>query len=356
MDENPTPGPVRVGIVGATGYAGIELVRLLHNHPGAEITFLGSNSTAGKRLSEVFPHVDMLTGAKTLTAFDPQQHAAEADVFFLAMDNGRAMEIVPPLLEAGARVIDLSADFRLRDAAAYPVWYRFQHAMPELLAEAVYGLPEMYGSRIRNARVVANPGCYTTTSILAAAPALACNAVDPCRIIVDAMSGVSGAGRSKKSTDFMFSELSGNAKAYGVAGHRHTPEIEQELAAVCGSDVRITFTPHLVPMVRGILATVYMDLCNDETLESLHAFYQEFYADAPFVTVLPLGQFPSTQYVKGSNMCMLGLAVDTRTDRLIVISATDNLVKGASGQAVQNFNIMTGFPETTNVPQIALYP
>lgn len=354
--ESPTPGPVRVGIIGATGYAGIELVRLLHNHPGAEITFLGSNSTAGKRLSEVFPQVDVETGAKELTAFDPATHAGAADIFFLAMDNGRAMEIAPALLETGARVIDLSADFRLRDAAAYPVWYHSQHKQPDLLAEAVYGLPEVYGSRIRGARLVANPGCYTTTSILAAAPALACKAVDPCRIIVDAMSGVSGAGRSKKSTDFMFSELSGSAKAYGVAGHRHTPEIEQELAAVSGGEVRITFTPHLVPMVRGILATVYLDLTAHETLESLHDFYQEFYADAPFVTVLPLGQYPSTQYVKGSNMCMLGLAVDKRTDRLIVISATDNLLKGASGQAVQNFNIMTGFPETANLPRMALYP
>jgi N-acetyl-gamma-glutamyl-phosphate reductase len=180
--------------------------------------------------------------------------------------------------------------------------------------------------------------------------------VDPCSIIVDAMSGVSGAGRSKKSTEYMFSELDGNAKAYGVAGHRHTPEIEQELAAVCGTDVRITFTPHLVPMVRGILATSYMNLKTDETLETLHSFYQEFYADAPFVNVLPLGQYPSTQYVKGSNMCLLGLAMDSRTDRLIVVSASDNLIKGASGQAVQNFNIMIGFPETTNLPQIALYP
>jgi len=354
--DSATPGPVRVGIVGATGYAGIELIRLLHNHPGAEITFLGSQSTAGKAVADVFPHVDGLTGAKTLEAFDGARHADAADVFFLAMDNGRAMEMIGPLLKAGARVIDLSADFRLRDASAYPVWYRLSHNAPELLAEAVYGLPEMYGSRIRGARLVANPGCYTTTSILAAAPALACKAVDPCRVIVDAMSGVSGAGRSRKTTDYMFSELSGNAKAYGVAGHRHTPEIEQELAAVSGGEVRITFTPHLVPMVRGILATVYMDLTGEETLDSLHAFYQEFYADAPFVNVLPLGQYPSTQYVKGSNMCMLGLGLDTRTDRLIVISATDNLLKGASGQAVQNFNIMTGFPETTNLPQIALYP
>jgi N-acetyl-gamma-glutamyl-phosphate reductase len=347
---------VRVGIVGATGYAGIELVRLLHNHPGAEITFLGSQSTAGKHLSDVFPHVDMVTGAKQLEAFDVERHFDAADIFFLAMDNGHAMQIVPTLLQKGKRVIDLSADFRLRDASAYPIWYHARHSAPEMLAEAVYGLPEMYGMRIRSAQILANPGCYTTTSILACAPALACKSVDPCSIIVDAMSGVSGAGRSKKTTEYMFAELDGNAKAYGVAGHRHTPEIEQELAAVCGTDVRITFTPHLVPMVRGILATSYLNLKTDETLDTLHSFYQEFYADAPFVNVLPLGQFPSTQYVKGSNMCLLGLAMDTRTDRLIVISASDNLIKGASGQAVQNFNIMIGFPETTNLPQIALYP
>jgi N-acetyl-gamma-glutamyl-phosphate reductase len=354
--DSSTPGPVRVGIVGATGYAGIELVRLLHNHPGAEITFLGSRSSAGKRLGDVFPHVDMATGAMTLEAFNPELHTDAADVFFLAMDNGTAMRIVPDLLARGKRIIDLSADYRLKDPAAYPVWYQGEHASPDYLSEAVYGLPEVYGSRIRTANILANPGCYTTTSILAAAPALACKAVNPCSIIVDAMSGVSGAGRAKKTTDWMFAELEGSAKAYGIAGHRHTPEIEQELAAVCGEDVRITFTPHLVPMVRGILATCYMDLCNAETLETIHGFYQEFYADAPFCNVLPLGQFPSTQYVKGSNMCLLGIGMDTRTNRLIVVSATDNLLKGASGQAVQNFNLMIGFPETTNLPQIALYP
>lgn len=350
------PKPVRVAIVGATGYTGIELVRLLHNHPGACIALLGSHSTAGKQLCEVFAHVDVETGAKRLVAFDVDEHADAADVFFLAMDNGRAMEIAPRLLERGKRVIDLSADFRLRDTADYETWYKTTHTNPALLNTAVYGLPEIYGAQVRGAQLVANPGCYTTTSILALAPALACKAVDPTSIIVDAMSGVSGAGRSKKSTDYMFSELSGNAKVYGVAAHRHTPEIEQELTGISGDRVRVTFTPHLVPMVRGILATCYATLCSGEDLNTLHAFYEEFFADAPFVDVMPLGQFPGTQHVKGSNMCRIGLGLDTRTRRLIVVSATDNLIKGAAGQAVQNFNIMIGFPETTNLPCIAVYP
>lgn len=351
-----SPAPVRVGIVGATGYAGIELIRLLHNHPGAEITFLGSQSADGKRLSEVFGHLDVATGAKPLTAFDLNEHADAADVFFLAMANGRAMEIVPTLLERGKRVIDLSADFRFRSQTEFEQWYKMPHKAPDLLATAVYGLPEIYGAQIRGARLVANPGCYTTTSILALAPALATNAIEPRSIIVDAMSGVSGAGRSNKTTAFTFSELNESVKAYGVAGHRHTPEIEQELSIICGGEVRLLFTPHLVPITRGILATCYASLSAGDSLEDLHRFYNEFFADAPFVNVLPLGEYPSTQFVRGSNACAIGLAADTRTNRLIALSATDNLVKGAAGQAVQNFNIMIGYPEITNLPQIALYP
>lgn len=351
-----SPNPVRVAIVGATGYAGIELVRLLHNHPGAEITLLGSRSSAGKPMSDVFGHLDIATGAATLEEFDVERHADAADVFFLAQDNGQAMKTVPALLERGRRVIDLSGDFRFRNHQEYEAWYGITHTAPDLLMEAVYGLPEVHGSRIRGAHLVANPGCYTTTAILALAPALACNAVEPTNIVVDALSGVSGAGRAKKSTDFMFSELNENAKAYGIGRHRHTPEIEQELGIVCGGVVCVTFTPHLVPITRGILATCYAGLRRKEPLESLHRFYTEFYADAPFVDVLPLGQYPSLQSVRGSNRCVLGLAADGRTDRFIVVSATDNLLKGASGQAVQNFNIMTGFPETTNLPRIALYP
>ncbi|HEY3269232.1 MAG TPA: N-acetyl-gamma-glutamyl-phosphate reductase [Armatimonadota bacterium] len=354
--DSSTPAPVRVAIVGATGYTGIELIRLLHNHPGVQLTVLGSRSAAGKRVCEVFPHVDMVTGQMRFAEFSLAEHADAADVFFLAMDNGRAMELAPALLAKGRKIIDLSADYRLRDPEAYPVWYKFEHTSKDILAEAVYGLPEVYGPQIRAARVVANPGCYTTTSILALAPAMACKAVDPCNIIVDAYSGVSGAGRSKKSVDYLFTEVNDNAKAYAIGTHRHTPEIEQELSAVCGCDVRITFTPHLAPMTRGILATCYAALQTNETLPALHDFYEQFYADAPFVDVLPLGQFPSTQHVRGTNMCRMGLAMDPRTKRLIVVSATDNLIKGAAGQAVQNLNIVIGYPETTNLPQIALYP
>lgn len=347
---------MRVAIIGATGYAGIELVRLLHNHPGAEITFLGSQSSAGKLLGDVFTHLDVATAAMPLTGFDPAEHTDVADVFFIALANGKAMEIAPKLIAAGKRIIDISADFRIRNQSVYEKWYKIKHVSPQLLSGAVYGLAEIYGAHIRKAQLVANPGCYTTTSILALAPALACKAVEPKSIIVDAMSGISGAGRSKNTTEYMFTELDGNSKAYGIAGHRHTPEIEQELTAVCGCEVVMTFTPHLVPMTRGILATCYANLCAHETVESLHAFYNEFYADAPFVEVLPLGRYPSVMDVAGSNMCRIGIAEDQRTHRLIVVSATDNLIKGAGGQAVQSFNIMVGFPETTNLPRIALYP
>ncbi|HEY3412972.1 MAG TPA: N-acetyl-gamma-glutamyl-phosphate reductase [Armatimonadota bacterium] len=354
--DSDTPRPVRVGIVGATGYAGIELVRLLHNHPGVQITFLGSNSANGKQLGDVFTHLDVTSAVMPLKAFDPSRHADVADVFFLALANGKAMEIAPGLLAQGKRVIDISADYRIRSQSVYEKWYKIKHTSPELLPQAVYGLAEIYGTKIRQAQLVANPGCYTTTSILALAPALACKAVDPQSIIVDAMSGVSGAGRSKATTEYLFTELNGNAKAYGIATHRHTPEIEQELTTVCGCEVRLTFTPHLAPMTRGILATCYATLSGHETLDSLHAFYEEFYADAPFVDVVPMGRYPSVMDVAGSNMCRIGIATDPRTNRLIVISATDNLIKGAGGQAVQNFNIMVGYPETTNLPRIALYP
>lgn len=354
--ESDTPGPVRVAIIGATGYAGIELVRLLHNHPGAQITFLGSNTSSGKQLGDVFSHLDVASAVTPLSAFDPVSHSDVAEVYFLALANGKAMEIAPALIAQGKRVIDISADYRIRSQPVYETWYKIKHASPELLPQAVYGLAEIYGTQIRQAKLVANPGCYTTTSILALAPALACKAVDPKSIIVDAMSGISGAGRSKATTDYLFSELDGNAKAYGIAGHRHTPEIEQELTSICGCEVRMTFTPHLVPMTRGILATCYASLSGHETVESLHAFYEEFYADAPFVDVVPLGKYPSVMDVAGSNMCRIGIATDPRTNRLIVIASTDNLIKGAAGQAVQNFNIMIGYPETTNLPRFALYP
>lgn len=356
MSASKTPGPVRVAIVGSTGYTGIELIRLLRNHPGADLTFLGSRGSAGKRLDEVFGHLDVLTGAMTLEAFDVQKHADVADIFFLAMRNGQAMQIVPALLEAGKRVIDLSADYRLRDPEDYRVWYKTEHTSPDLLREAVYGLPELYGSQIRSARLVANPGCYTTTAILALAPALAASAIEPCSIIVDAMSGVSGAGRSKATTEYLFTELNDNAKAYGVATHRHTPEIEQELQVVCGCPLTLTFTPHLAPMTRGILATSYATLKPGQHAADLYEFYEEFYADAPFVDVEPLGRFPSVHDVAGSNYCRIGLGVDERNRRLIVVSTTDNMIKGASGQAVQNLNLMIGFPEDTNLPSIALYP
>jgi N-acetyl-gamma-glutamyl-phosphate reductase len=346
----------RVAIIGATGYAGTELIRLLHDHPSVRITFLGSASQDGHALGDVFHHFDAETSALPLRRFSVDEHVEVADIFFMAMDNGQAMRIAPALLERGRRIIDLSADFRLRDPGNYDTWYHFKHAVPELLNRAVYGLPEIYGKEIPGADLVANPGCYTTTAILALAPALKGGFIEPQGIIVDALSGISGAGRSKTQVAYLYSELNDNAKAYGITTHRHTPEIEQELTFAAGGSATLTFTPHLVPMTRGILATCYASLKSPVTPQDITAHYESFYADAPFVRVCPPGRFPSIQEVRGTNMCIIGLTVDHHTNRLIVVSATDNLIKGAAGQAVQNLNLMTGVPETTNLPRTALYP
>lgn len=345
---------VKVAIVGASGYTGLELIRLLSVHPEVTITSVTSEQSAGKKISDLFPTLrgrcDLL-----LEPLEPSAIAAKADVVFTALPHQAAMAVVPAFLAVGKRVVDLSADYRLHDPAVYGAWYE-PHKNPELLSEAVYGLPELRREAIRLARLVANPGCYPTSIILGLKPLLEAGLIDPTTIIADSGSGVSGAGRSAK-VDSLYCEVNEAFKAYGVGGlHRHTPEIEQELSALAGQQVTITFTPHLVPMDRGILSTIYATPTRTVTTDELVALYAAAYREEPFVRPLPKGQFPSTAFVRGSNFCDIGVAVDNRTNRLIVVSAIDNLVKGASGQAIQNMNLLCGFPELLGLEGLALYP
>ncbi len=343
---------VNVGIVGASGYGGGELLRWLAGHPNARVEVAISDTYAGRPASCTFPGL----AKRGDVVFSSREASLDAcDVVFLARDNGAAMKMAPALLEQGKKVIDLSADFRFRDPSIYDAWYKGPHASPELTSAAVYGLPELHRDAIRKASVVGNPGCYTTASILAAAPLLASKRIDPGTIIVDAKSGVSGAGRSKFALDYHFPELNESASAYKIAGtHRHTPEIEQELSEVAGVPVAISFTPHLIPMTRGILATCYATLAAAVDADALRDDFQRFYADAPFVYVTDA--LPSTKHVLGSNMCHIGLGVDKRTNRVTVVSAVDNLGKGQAGAAIQNMNLMCGFDETAGLGMPGLWP
>jgi N-acetyl-gamma-glutamyl-phosphate reductase len=345
---------LNVAVVGASGYTGVELLRILHCHPEVAVTCVTSEQSAGKRISEIFPSLrgrcDMV-----LENLEPVRIAEKADLIFTALPHKAAMEVVPTFLKLKKKVIDLSADYRLHDAAVYGKWYE-PHMNPELLAKAVYGLPEVRRSRIARASLVANPGCYPTSIILGLAPLLKNRLVDASTIIADSKSGVTGAGRSAK-VDNLYCEVNDGFKAYGVGGvHRHIPEIEQELSELAGEGITISFTPHLVPMDRGILSTIYATPKNKVAVEGLLALYSEFYKGEGFVRVLPAGQFPSTSFVKGSNFCDIGIAVDDRTGRVIIVSAIDNLVKGASGQAVQNMNLVCGYPENLGLEGLALFP
>ncbi|HLV78885.1 MAG TPA: N-acetyl-gamma-glutamyl-phosphate reductase, partial [Chthonomonadaceae bacterium] len=310
---------------------------------------------AGKPLAASFPG---LAGTSDLRfeSYGDGTQIAQCDVVFLAQENGKAMETAPHLLEAGCKVIDLSADFRFRDVATYCEWYQMTHAAPQLNAEAVYGLPELFGPQIRTARLIGNPGCYPTATLLALAPLLHHGLVEPKSIIVDAKSGVSGAGRSKFELGYHYPEANESVSAYKVAGtHRHTPEIEQTLSGLYNlPDLRLSFTPHLIPMTRGILATCYGNLRADTNAESVLQLYRDFYASQPFVVVTD--GLPATKHTCGSNYCHIGLAVDARTQRLIVLSAIDNLVKGAAGQAIQNMNLMCGWDETAGLKQGGIWP
>lgn len=344
---------VKVAIVGASGYTGVELLRLLHAHPAVEITCVTSRQNAGEEIAAVFPS---LHGAITQVCDDVDVDlvCAKADFVFTALPHQTAMAVVPSFLQAGKRVVDLSADYRLRDVAVYEQWYQ-AHTSPELLAEAVYGLPEIYRERIQSARLVANPGCYPTSVALALKPLLAQGLIDNSTLVADSKSGTSGAGRSAKLGS-LFCEVNEGFKAYGVANHRHTPEIEQTLSQIAGAPIRLTFTPHLLPVSRGILSTCYAQLKAALSAADLHQLYRDHYAAEPFVRVLPEGVYPNVAYVRGSNFCDLNLTVDTRTGRVIVMAAIDNLVKGAAGQALQNMNLMLGFEEGLGLGQLPLFP
>ncbi|MFZ5827937.1 MAG: N-acetyl-gamma-glutamyl-phosphate reductase [Bacillota bacterium] len=347
---------LKVGVAGATGYSGIELLRLLGEHPEAEVVLAGTESYIGQEMGAVYPHlagrVQLLGREATAEAL-----ADECDVVFTALPHGVPMKLAPAVLAAGKRLIDLGADFRLRDAVAFEAWYKHAHAAPELMAQAVYGLPELYREQIRSARLVGNPGCYPTSCALAAAPLLKAGAVETKGIIFDSKSGVSGAGRGV-NLGVHFSEVNENFKAYNIAGaHRHTPEIEQTLSDLAGAPVVVSFTPHLVPMTRGILTTAYFSLKQDLSTEQVVDLFREFYAREPFVRVRPAGDLPATKQVSGSNYCDIGVQVDRRTGRVLVVAVIDNLVKGAAGQAVQNMNLLFGLPETTGLLSAApLYP
>lgn len=334
---------LRVGIVGATGYTGRELVRLLLGHKEVEITCLTSESHAGQKFSHVFPEF-LERCDLTLQKYDGQELQAETDFLFSALPHGLSQERVPGLLEVSHKVIDLSGDFRLKDGSLYPLWYGYEHRRPDLLAEGVYGLPEVNREEIAGARLVANPGCYPTSILLAIKPVLQEGLVDPQDIIADAKSGVSGAGRSPK-LPFHYPECSENFKAYRVACHQHTPEIEEQAAMLAGGKVLINFTPHLVPMVRGILSTIYLKLTAPVSEKELFCLYEKHYAGETFVRMHPPPGLPETRYVRDTNFCDLALRLDGRNRRLILVAAIDNLIKGAAGQAVQNMNIMHGWRE-----------
>jgi N-acetyl-gamma-glutamyl-phosphate reductase len=341
---------IKVGIVGGTGYTGVELLRLLVQHPHAELAVITSRSEAGIAVSDMFPN---LRGRVSLAFTEPSRDALSAcDVVFFATPNGVAMNEARALYDAGVRMIDIAADFRLKDVALWERWYKMRHACPELVREAVYGLPEVNRSAIREARIVANPGCYPTAVQLGFLPLLEGGLADADSLIADSKSGVSGAGR-KAEVHTLLAEASDNFKAYGVTGHRHTPEIAQGLTAMAGRPVKLVFTPHLTPMIRGIHATLYARVPGGPDLQAL---FEKRYAQEPFVDVLPKGSHPDTRSVRGANVCRIAVHRAPDSDVVIVLSVIDNLVKGASGQAVQNMNIMFGLPETTGLGQVALLP
>lgn len=342
-----------VAVVGASGYTGAELLRILYRHPGVELTCVTSRQYVGEAIGSVFPslreRVDLICEEN-----DPETIAGKADLVFTALPHKTAMEFVPGLLAAGVKVVDLSADYRLRDVGVYEQWYQ-EHSSAELIREAVYGLSELYRDQVAEARLVANPGCYPTSAILALAPMLEAGLVDLSSLVVDSKSGASGAGRSAK-LGTLFCEVNEGFKAYGVGSHRHTPEIEQELSVIAGEPVQLNFTPHLLPVNRGILSTCYFTLTSPRTTAQLLECLEKSYADEPFVRVLPEGHLPNVSSVSGSNLCDIGVVSDERTGRAIVVSAIDNLVKGAAGQAVQNMNLMIGAKETDGLLDVPSFP
>lgn len=341
---------IKVGIVGGTGYTGVELLRLLAQHPEVELAAITSRAEAGSAVAEMFPS---LRGRVQLSFSDPATaQLKDCQVVFFATPNGVAMQQARSLLEAGVKVIDLAADFRIKDIAVWEKWYGMTHAAPELVAEAVYGLPELNREQIRQARLVANPGCYPTAVQLGFLPLIEAGCVDVRHLIADAKSGVSGAGR-KAETHILFAEASDNFKAYGVSGHRHLPEIRQGLSTVCGNEVELTFVPHLTPIIRGIHATLYAKITREEDFQEL---YEKRYAGEYFVDVLPAKSHPDTRSVRAANTCRIAVHRPQGGDTLVVLSVIDNLVKGAAGQAVQNMNLMFGLEECLGLTQVPVLP
>lgn len=343
---------VKVGIVGATGYTGAELVRILCNHPGVELSVLTSESYSGMRYSEVYPAFREKVGIPCVP-LEPQRVAEVADVIFTALPHSKSMACVPRFLELGKKVLDMSADFRLKDKKTYEQWY-VPHTAPELLGISAYGLPELHRHEIKEAQLVAVPGCYPTSAILGVAPLAKAGLLSHEPIIVNSASGVTGAGRSL-DIGSLFCEVNEGMKAYKVAQHRHTPEMEQEISSLAGRELRVTFVPHLLPLSRGILSTIYLGLKEPRGEEELLAEYSTFYKTEPFVRVLPRGQFPNLRDVRGSNFCDIGLRVDPRSGKVIALVAIDNLVKGASGQAVQCMNLMLALPEVEGLESPPLF-
>jgi len=351
---------IRAGLVGVTGYTGMELARLLAGHPAMRLVLATSRAEAGRRLDDIYPFLIGLPGGDiTIVAPDPDVIAASCDIAFLAVPHGAAMEMAASLRERGLRVVDLSADFRLRDVAVYESWYRTDHTRKGLLPEAVYGLPELYGKDVAQAGLVANPGCYPTSVILGLAAALDTDIVHRDDIVIDAKSGASGAGR-KAAVGSLFCEVHDSFKAYNLGKHRHTPEIEQELSVIAGEALTVSFNTHLLPIDRGILSTMYLRMKKPLDLDTVHAMYADYWAAhqtrGGWVRLLPKGRLPETRHVKGTMFCDIGLVVDPRTGRLIVVSAIDNLCRGASGQAVANANIMLGLPVDAGLRLAPLMP
>ncbi len=345
---------INVAICGASGYTGAELLRILSGHPEVKITAITSEKSAGKAVTELFPHLHKYANL-IYEPLNKEQIIEKADVFFMALPHGASQEAVDYFFRNEKKVIDLSADYRLSDPSVYEQWYKTPHNYIETLRHSIYGLPELHREEIKNARLIANPGCYPTGAILGLYPAIKEGVIDVQNIVVDSKSGTSGAGR-KADIGFSYCEVNEGFKAYGIAVHRHTPEIEQELSIIAGRKILINFTPHLVPMDRGIISTIYAKMIKEiDTGELIH-IYRKYYESEPFIKVLAEGSYPNAKNVRGSNYCEIGLKVNRRTNTLIIVSAIDNLVKGASGQAVQNMNIMLGLQETTSLESLAIFP
>lgn len=345
---------MKVGIVGASGYTGAELLRIIDGHSQVEVAYVTAHTYAGEGVNELYPHLHSYAGMK-FRDFSCEEALSEAEFHFVALPHGKSMEVVPPLLEGGAKVVDLSADYRFGDPEVYERWYGVKHTSPHLLPEAVYGLPEIYGDALAGARLAAVPGCYPTAAVLALAPLAEKGYLAKGGVIVDAKSGLSGAGRTL-SLDTHFTQADESVRPYNVGGHRHTPEMEQALSSLAGGEASVVFTPHLVPMSRGILATCYIRIEPEVSKGEIDHLYEDFYAGSSFVVLKGGGCFPETKAVSGSNYCQVGWFLDSEKGMLTVASAIDNLVKGASGQAVQCMNIMQGWNEETGLTALGIFP